>query len=393
VLIDLKRFRRVNETLGRVAGDELLQLVARRLQRANASTARIGVDVFAIELRAKHSAMEIARAFEDLSAKCFGEPFILAGEELRIGCRGGIAMFPVDGANPDALLQNAEAALRRAKSSSEHSAFYAPDLNARAAEAMSMESRLRRAIEREEFILHYQPKVALADRSICGVEALIRWRDREGSMVLPGAFIPILEESGLIGAVGDWALRRALSDQRRWRSAGVPLQRIAVNVSAMQVRKKDFADTIGNIMACNEGAALELEITESMIMEEVERSIAAFRRIQEVGVTVAIDDFGTGYCSLSYVAKLPVNSLKIDRSFIVGMTESAVGLAIVSSIIALAHSINLRVVAEGVETREQERLLRSLACDEAQGYLFSKPVPEDELEALLRVGILPASDS
>jgi EAL domain-containing protein (putative c-di-GMP-specific phosphodiesterase class I) len=173
----------------------------------------------------------------------------------------------------------------------------------------------------------------------------------------------------------------------------VPLQRIAVNVSAMQVRKKDFADTIGNIMACNEGAALELEITESMIMEEVERSIAAFRRIQEVGVTVAIDDFGTGYCSLSYVAKLPVNSLKIDRSFIVGMTESAVGLAIVSSIIALAHSINLRVVAEGVETREQERLLRSLACDEAQGYLFSKPVPEDELEALLRVGILPASDS
>jgi diguanylate cyclase (GGDEF)-like protein/PAS domain S-box-containing protein len=393
VLIDLDRFRRINETLGRATGDELLQLVARRVQLANASAARIGGDVFAVELRAKDSVTEIARAFEDLSARCFSEPFNASGEELRLGCRGGIAIFPGDGADAETLLRNAEAALRRAKSTSEHSAFYAPDLNARAAEAMSMENRLRRAIEREEFILYYQPKIALSNHLICGVEALIRWQDREGSMVLPGHFIPILEESGLIGTVGEWALRRALLDQKRWRDAGLPAPRVAVNVSATQLRKKDFAETIGNIVVAIKGAALELEITESMIMEQVDRSIAALKSIRAMGVSVAIDDFGTGYCSLSYVAKLPVNSLKIDRSFIVGMTELPVGMAIVSSIIALAHSLELKVVAEGVETAEQERQLQLLACDEAQGFLYSRPIPFDAIAALLDVGKLPARKS
>ena len=386
VLLDLERFRRINETLGRVVGDELLQLVARRLQQADASAARISVDVFAIELRAGRSVTELVRAFEVLSERCFSETFDLAGEKLRVSCRGGIAVFPSDGQTAETLLRHAEAALRQAKLKAERSAFYSPDLNARAAEALAMESGLRRAIERDEFVLYYQPKITLSDRRICGLEALIRWRDPQGGMVLPGRFIPVLEESGQIGEVGQWALRQALTDQQRWRAAGLSPPRVAVNVSAMQLRQQDFAEVIAKIVAANAGASLELEITESMIMEQVDRSIAALKQIRALGVSVAIDDFGTGYCSLSYVAKLPVNSLKIDRAFIVGMTEGSDGLAIVSSIIALAHSLKLKVVAEGVETEEQEQQLRLLACDEAQGYLFSRPVSYDAIEALLRTG-------
>jgi diguanylate cyclase (GGDEF)-like protein len=393
VLIDLERFRRINETLGRAAGDELLHLVARRLQQADASAARISVDVFAVELHGSRSAIELARAFEDLAGRCFGEPFAISGEELRVACRGGIAVFPNDGLTAETLLRHGEAALRQVKLTSERSAFYAPDLNARAAEALSMESGLRRAIKHNEFILHYQPKITLTDRRICGLEALIRWQDPKGRLLLPGRFIPVLEESGQIGEVGEWALRQALKDQRKWRAAGLTPPRVAVNVSAIQLRKQDFADVIARIIAANEDASLELEITESMIMEQVDRSIAALKQIRALGVSVAIDDFGTGYCSLSYVAKLPVTALKIDRTFIVEMTESADGLAIVSSMIALAHSLKLKVVAEGVETKEQEEKLRLLGCDEAQGYLFSKPVPYEAIEVLLRGDqILSVSD-
>jgi diguanylate cyclase (GGDEF)-like protein len=385
VLVDVERFRRINETLGRAAGDELLHLVARRLKLAEASAARISVDVFAVELH-KRSVTELARAFEELAARCFAEPFNVAGEELRLGCRGGIALFPSDGITAEVLLRHAETALRQAKLTSEHSAFYAPDLNVRASEALALENGLRRAIERDEFVLYYQPKVTLSDRRICGLEALIRWRDPQGALVLPGKFIPVLEQSGQIGQVGQWALRQALADQGRWRAAGLNPPRMAVNVSAIQLRKQDFAEVIGRILAANAGASLELEITESMIMEQVDRSIAALKQIRALGVTVAIDDFGTGYCSLSYVAKLPVNSLKIDRTFIVGMTESLDGLAIVSSMIALAHSLKLKVVAEGVETEAQEQQLRLLACDEAQGYLFGKPAPYEAIEDFLRAG-------
>jgi EAL domain-containing protein (putative c-di-GMP-specific phosphodiesterase class I) len=305
---------------------------------------------------------------------------------LRIGSRFGVAVFPGDGADAETLLRNAEAALRRARSAAEHCVFYAPVLNARAAEALRMESKLRRAIERQEFVLYYQPKITLADRRISGVEALMRWRDPTGGLVLPGQFIPVLEESGLIGAVGQWALHQALTDQKRWRTAGYAAPRVAVNVSSLQLRKNDFAEMIAQIVTSNEGAALELEITESMIIEQVDRTIEALKRIRACGVNVAIDDFGTGYCSLSYIAKLPVTSLKIDRAFILGMSEGPEGLAIVSSIIALAHSLKLNVVAEGVETEEQARLLQLLACDEAQGYLFSKPLPSEALEELLRDG-------
>ncbi|HEY2346886.1 MAG TPA: EAL domain-containing protein [Xanthomonadaceae bacterium] len=384
VLIDLERFRNVNETLGRASGDELIRQAASRLQHANETSARIGVDTFAFKIRDARSAAEIARAVDDLLARCFSEPFIVQGHELRIGVRGGVAVFPSDGADPEALLRNAEAALRRGKTTQERCVFYAPIMNARAAEALTMESKLRRAIERQEFVLHYQPKISMADRRITSLEALIRWQHPERGLVPPMQFIPVLEECGLIGTVGEWAILQSLADQRRWRTDGLLAPRIAVNVSPLQLRRKDFAEAICAIVASNHGVELELEITESVMMEEVDRNIGVLRTVREAGVSIAIDDFGTGFSSLAYIARLPVTCLKIDRAFINGMMEGPEGLAIVSSILGLAHSLDLKVVAEGVETEEQARLLHLLRCDEAQGYLFSKPLPVDPLEKLLR---------
>lgn len=386
VLLDLERFRRVNDTLGRAAGDDLLKTVAARLKHANATFARIGVDLFVCEILDKHTALEVAHALEQLSNHCFGEPFNLSGEELRIGCRGGIAVFPADGRDAETLLRNAEAALRRAKAAAEHCVFYAPDMNARAAEALALESKLRRAIERQEFVLHYQPKIKFSDGRICGVEALIRWQDPEQGLIPPMRFISVLEEAGLIGAVGQWALGQAMADCRRWRDADLGALRVAVNVSPLQLHQPDFSAQITDAITVDGGGVLELEITESVIMDNVERNVAMLKEIRALGVTIAIDDFGTGYSSLAYIAQLPVTSLKIDRAFVTGMTQGPEGWTMVSSIIALAHALQLKVVAEGVETEEQAQMLRLLSCDEAQGFLFSQPVPAGEIETMLRSG-------
>jgi len=387
VLVDLERLRRVNETLGRDAGDELLQEVAGRLSRANDTVARLGVDVFALKFGEVTNAGEIANTYLQLADACFAEPFDIRGHELRIGCRAGIAVAPTDGVDAETLIHNAEAALRRARESSQRFVFYARDLNARAAEALSLESRLRRAIDRGEFVLHYQPKVTMDNGRVCGLEALIRWRDPEQEgLVPPGMFIPVLEECGLIGQVGDWALEQAIRDQADWRARHTNVPRVAVNVSPLQLRRHDFAEHIIALLASHPLAEIELEITESVIMDEVERNIVALTAIREIGATVAVDDFGTGYCSLSYIAKLPVNHLKIDRAFIVGMGSGPQGLAIVSSIIALAHALKLKVVAEGVETQEQARLLHLLGCDQAQGYLYCRPVAADAISSLLARG-------
>jgi diguanylate cyclase (GGDEF)-like protein/PAS domain S-box-containing protein len=383
VFADLERLRHVNETLGRAAGDELLKLAGERLAQANPSTARIGVDIFALTLSDKSSVTEVARAIEDLKVRWLGQPFAIAGEELRVGCRIGVAVFPGDGDDAEAMLRNAEAALRRTKSSDEHIVFYAPELNARAAHAMIIESRLRRAIKAGEFVLYYQPKVDLNEGHICGVEALIRWRDPERGLVPPSEFISVLEECGMIGEVGEWALHQALTDQKRWRDQQISAPRVAVNVSPLQLRKREFADFICRLVQTFTDSELELEVTESLLMQELEPSISALRQIRAQGVTVAVDDFGTGYSSLAYIAKLPITALKIDRSFIVEMNKDPQGLAIVSSIIALAHALQLKVIAEGVETEEQSRLLRLLRCDEAQGFLYSKPLPAEQLEQLL----------
>jgi EAL domain-containing protein (putative c-di-GMP-specific phosphodiesterase class I) len=247
---------------------------------------------------------------------------------------------------------------------------------------LTLENQLRQALDKEEFVLHYQPKVNLASGKMTSAEALIRWNDPATGLVPPGRFIPILEETGLIYEVGRWALKKAIEEYLRWRNAGLPAVRIAVNVSPLQLRNRGFIAEIEQAIGIDAHAAagLQLEITESLIMEDVKHNIASLQTIRAMGITIAIDDFGTGFSSLSYLAKLPVDTLKIDRSFVIDMTAGPQGLALVSTIINLAHALKLKVVAEGVETERQSRLLRLLACDEMQGYLFSKPLPAEIFE-------------
>jgi EAL domain-containing protein (putative c-di-GMP-specific phosphodiesterase class I) len=307
--------------------------------------------------------------------------------ELRISIKVGIALFPDDGDDAGILFRNAEAALKKAKATGEKYLFHTRKMTELAASKLTLENQLRKAIDNEEFVLHYQPKVNLVSGKVVGAEALIRWNDPRTGLVPPGIFIPILEEIGLIYEVGRWALRKAIEDNLRWRNTGLPAVRIAVNVSPLQLRNVNFIDEIKQAIALDAHAAagLELEITESVIMDDVEHNIATLKAIRALGVTIAIDDFGTGFSSLSYLTKLPVDTLKIDRAFVIETIAGPEGLAVVSTIISLAHALNLKVVAEGVETEKQSQLLRLLNCDEMQGFLFSKAVPLEVFEAKFMV--------
>jgi len=295
-------------------------------------------------------------------------------------------VFAADGADADTLFKNAEAALEKARESGEGYLFYAAEMNARVAHALMLESRLRKAVEARQFVLHYQPKIAFSSGAVCGLEALIRWQPPDGTLVQPGTFIPVLEETGLILEVGKWVIARALSDQIEWSARGCEVPPIAVNVSSKQLERADFVDAVvGAIQeAGSDPRALELEITESLLMRDVQTSIRKLSVLRDTGIRIAMDDFGTGYSSLSYLARLPIGSLKIDRSFVNAMISGEQDVAIISTIIALAHSLRLKVAAEGVETAQQAQLLASLMCDEAQGYLYSKPLPAPEIESLLR---------
>jgi diguanylate cyclase (GGDEF)-like protein/PAS domain S-box-containing protein len=388
LLLDLVRFRRINETLGRRAGDRVLRDVADRLRKIDPTVARVGADVFALHLPGRRSATELAREIEHIVANSLAEAFHADGEEVRLGCRVGAAFWPGDAGDAETMLRNAEAALRRARAAAEPLVFYSPAMNAAATEGLALESRLRRAVDRGELMLHYQPKLRLSDRRICGVEALLRWRDQDGALVPPVRFIPILEEIGLIGVVGQWALGCALADRRGWCSAGAAPIRVAVNVSPLQLNRPDFAAQVGALLVGQDAEALELEITESVIMQDVDEKIAMLRDIRALGVDIAVDDFGTGYSSLAYIARLPISSLKIDRAFVADLQAGPQGTVLVSSIIALAHALQLKVVAEGVETAEQAAQLLALGCDEGQGYLYSRPIPAADLLALL---LAPAS--
>jgi PAS domain S-box-containing protein/diguanylate cyclase (GGDEF)-like protein len=388
-LMDVGRLRMVNDTLGRQAGDEVLRQIARRLEANAARTrcsnpARVVADCFGAIIRAR-DANELAQFLEEGMKACFGAPFVIDGKEVRLVARAGISTYPEDGLTAESLLQNAEAALRNAKRTTERFVFYAPEMTAQVAEILALETKLRNALELEQFVLHYQPKFDVASGNITGVEALIRWNDPDTGMVPPLKFIHILEETGMIFEVGRWALRQALADQQRWRGMGLPIPRVAVNVSAQQLRDQHFVQDVRLALASQEGLmpALELEITESLLMEDIERNIERLKTMRELGVTFAIDDFGTGYSSLNYLARLPMDMLKIDRSFVVGMTQNPESRTIVSTIISLAHSLGLKVVAEGVETKDQLDLLRLLQCDEVQGFLLSRPVASDEIAGFL----------
>mgnify|MGYP001560516477 FL=1 len=384
-LVDLERFKNINDSLGRPAGDALLRQVAEWLTR-NAGDAnllaRVGADHFAVVLPSVKQEGDLARLLEKTMEAFLEHPFRLNDAVFRIAARVGVALFPDDGADTDTLFKNAEAALKKAKASGERYLFYTQTMTASVAGKLTLENQLRRALDNGEFVLHYQPKVSLASGKVTSAEALIRWNDPRTGLVPPGRFIPILEETGLIYEVGRWALRQAVEDYLRWRAAGLAVVRIAVNVSPLQLRNRGFIAEIGQAIGIDAHAAagLELEITESLIMEDVKHNITSLQAIRAMGVSIAIDDFGTGFSSLSYLAKLPVDTLKIDRSFVIDMTAGPEGLALVSTIINLAHSLKLKVVAEGVETEEQSRLLRLLSCDEIQGFLISKPVPFEIFE-------------
>ena len=384
-VIDLERFKKLNDSLGRSAGDALLKQVAEWLAQ-NAGhislVARLDADHFAVVLPHVMYEANVARELEKTIAAFMKHEFTLDGAVYRMAAKIGVAVFPDDGTDADTLFNNAEAALKKAKASRDRYLFYAQKMTETVALSLGIENRLRRALEREEFVLHYQPKVSIASGKLTGAEALIRWNDPVSGLTLPGRFIPILEETGLIHDVGRWALRKAIEDHQRWCNDGLPAVRIAVNVSPLQLRNKNFVAEIQQAIgvAADAAAGLQLEITESVIMQDVNRSIGSLLAIRALGVTIAIDDFGTGFSSLNYLAKLPVDTLKIDRSFVVEMVSAAGGLTLVSVIINLAHALRLNTVAEGVETEEQLSHLRSLGCDEMQGYLFGKPVPVESFE-------------
>lgn len=384
-LLDLERFKNINDSLGRQAGDTLLKQVAEWLTRAVGDTnllARWGADHFAVVLPEVKQAGEVVRHLEKMMQDFRAHSFHLNDAVLRIAIQTGVAIYPDDGADAETLFEKAEAALRKAKARGDHYLFYTQEMTEALAGKLALENQLRLALDNDEFVLHYQPKINLASGKVTSAEGLIRWNDPRAGLMPPGSFIPILEETGLIHEVGRWSLHKAIADYLRWRAAGLAVVRLAVNVSPLQLRHPGFIAEIEQAIGIDEHAAagLELEITESLIMEDVNLSIARLQVIRAMGISIAIDDFGTGFSSLSYLSRLPVDTLKIDRSFVIDMTTGPAGLALVSTIINLAHSLKLKVVAEGVETEEQRRLLHLLNCDEIQGFIFSKPVPDEIFE-------------
>ena len=395
-LMDLEHFKNFNDSFGRRAGDALLRHVAERLTHFTGDAgllARVGADQFAVVLPEIRTKEDMTLRLERLVAVFEDQSFLLQENAYRVAAKAGIALFPEDGKEAEALFRNAEAALKNAKTGGDRYLFYSRKMTEAVAGKLILESQLRQAIDREEFVLHYQPKVSFTNGTLVGVEALIRWNDPRTGQVPPNRFVPLLEETGLILAAGRWALNKAIADHLRWCDSGLPAVRVAVNVSALQLRSIGFIAELEEALSVDVRAAagLELELTESLIMADVEQTIATLRAVRAMGVTIAIDDFGTGFSSLSYLAKLPVDTLKIDLSFVRAMTHSSQGQALVTTIITLAHALNLNVVAEGVETEEQSRLLRLLGCDEMQGYLFSKPLPVEIFESrFLAPGVLVA---
>jgi diguanylate cyclase (GGDEF)-like protein/PAS domain S-box-containing protein len=384
-ILDVERFKSINDALGRHAGDQLLKILAGRFVKFHGDADRIGRvlgDQFGILIPNVLSEDDVARRVDRELNECVGVPVRLGDSELRISARVGIALYPENGADASTLFRNAEAALKRAKAAGELYLFYTQNMTERVGENLALENKLRKALENEEFVLHYQPKVDTVTRRIESVEALIRWKSPELGLVPPMQFIPLLEETRLILEVGAWALRRASLDYRRWSEQGLNA-RIAVNVSSIQLRQRDFVESVRNALG-GESSGIDLEITESLIMEDIQAGTEKLEAVRQLGVNIAIDDFGTGYSSLAYLAKLPVQELKIDRSFIITMLKDPAVMTLVSTVISMSHSLGLKVVAEGVDAEDQAKELRRLGCDLMQGYLFSKPVDFDAITALLR---------
>jgi diguanylate cyclase (GGDEF)-like protein len=387
-VMEVERFKNINDAYGRKAGDELLKQIAERISSdmtSSSMVARVYGNRFALASHGFENEDGAARAANEKLAHWFGPPYRLTGDDLRVSARMGVALFPEDGEHPDVLYMHAESALERAMKIGERCVFYRQKMSERVAEKLSLENKLRRAIERDEFVLHYQPKVDIDLRRLTGLEALIRWNSPELGLIPPLQFIPLLEETGLILEVGSWVLRQAVHDQGLWAAEGVPVPRIAVNVSSIQLRQGNFVEQVREAIGPVTSAPLiDFEITETCIMEDIEANIGKLRQIRALGIGIAIDDFGTGYSSLAYLAKLPAQVLKIDRSFIARMLDDDDALALVQMILSLAISLKLTTVAEGVEHEEQADMLGLLRCAEIQGYFVSKPLPREQITPFLR---------
>jgi diguanylate cyclase (GGDEF)-like protein/PAS domain S-box-containing protein len=391
LFIDLNRFKMINDTLGRHIGDELLREVAQRFRgvlRDQDLVARLGGDEFAVGLFDISQHYEASTVAQKL-LQALNAPFLIDGHDLRVGGSIGISVYPQDGGDAETLLRLADIAMYRAKqvgdADGDHVAFYSQDMNQGMQERMRIESGLRHALGNGQLLLHYQPKFSIASGKIIGAEALVRWHHPERGLVPPAEFIPLAEATGLVVQVGEWVLEAACAQAQVWKERGVPPVRLAVNVSA-----REFTSALpGRVMETLsryglEPSWLELEITESTLMHNIDRVIGIMDRITAMGVTLSLDDFGTGYSSLSYLKRFPIDTLKIDRSFTTGIPGDANDCAIASTIISIAQQLNHKVIAEGVETAEQLAFLKSAGCDEVQGYLFSRPLPAEEFEEALR---------
>ena len=390
-VLDIQNLSAINDSFGRHSGDQLLQLLADRLKRRFDDTellAHFGGGTFALVQPMERSPVASVEALNEHLDRLFAEPFSLQGKDVPVAARSGIASYPADGSDPDTLVNRAEASLRSAKESGQRRGHYSAEKHAEALARVALERKLRLALERQQFELHYQAKVGVKTRRIEGAEALIRWHDPESGLVSPAHFLPILEESGLILEVGDWVIARAARDCRQWQQQGLPAVRIAVNISPVQLRQTDF---VGRFLAhthpwATASRGLDAEITEGALIGDSSAAIHKLKMLRAAGINIAIDDFGTGYSSLSRLAHLPIDTLKIDRSFINEMGVDARSKRLVSIIVSIARAFGLVVVAEGVETQGQLDTLWQLGCDQSQGYLHSKPLPAQQFVALLESG-------
>ena len=400
LFLDLDGFKNINDTLGHAYGDILLTEIAQRLvttlrkddlvARGDDLVARQGGDEFTILLQGISVVENIIQIAEKVLA-AVSTPFLADGHEMHVTASIGITVFPLDDTDIEQLLQNADTAMYRAKENGKNNfQFYTAAMNTLIRERMEIENGLRHALARDELVLHYQPLVDIRSGKIIGVEALVRWAHPEKGLIPPGKFIPVAEESGLIVLIGEWVLRAACRQNKAWRDLGLPHIRMAVNLSARQFREPQLVTVVAKALE-DAGldphtSCLELELTESLLMKDMEGTIAKLHKLQKMGVCLSIDDFGTGYSSLNYLKRFPIHTLKIDQSFIRDITIDPHDAAISATIVTLAHNLKLKVIAEGVETAEQLALLREMKCDQMQGYYFSKPIPAEALEALLREG-------
>ena len=388
--IDLDQFKFINDSLGHHLGDEILRAVAARLKscmRVNDTVARQGGDEFVVVI--DHSDEAVISLLMPRILACVAEPIVIDDRELQVTCSIGFSIYPIDGTDADTLLKNADAAMYRAKEQGRNNVqFYTEELNQKIRKRLGMESILRHALERGEFFLQYQPQVALQTGCAIGVEALIRWEHAPGIVISPADFIPLAEELGLIVPIGEWVLRTACAQMKAWHDAGLPKISVAVNLSARQFKQKDLVEMIADVLHDTrlDPRHLDIELTESMMMHNVEAAVITLGKLKDMGINLSIDDFGTGYSSLNYLKRFPIDVLKIDQSFVKDITSDAADAAIARSIIALAHSLKLKVIAEGVETAGQLNYLGTHHCDIIQGYFYSRPILAAACEQFLLRG-------